>query len=109
MLLSKKIEERALTKLLRFVVPNAIGLASNAAGLVASAIDSFLVRKFVGGWHPNIFLDDMLKAEVDSRIRANAAAIKRAEIKRRFPGTQRNDRCPCGSGKKFKHCCGFGM
>ena len=21
------------------------------------------------------------------------------------PGTGRNDPCPCGSGKKFKHCC----
>jgi len=26
---------------------------------------------------------------------------------RRFaPKTGRNDPCPCGSGKKFKHCCG---
>jgi len=23
-----------------------------------------------------------------------------------FPETGRNDRCPCGSGKKFKKCCG---
>ncbi|MCK8343022.1 SEC-C domain-containing protein, partial [Erwinia amylovora] len=23
-----------------------------------------------------------------------------------FPPTGRNDRCPCGSGKKHKNCCG---
>ncbi len=23
-----------------------------------------------------------------------------------YPETGRNDRCPCGSGKKFKKCCG---
>ncbi|HPR90006.1 MAG TPA: SEC-C metal-binding domain-containing protein, partial [Synergistaceae bacterium] len=22
------------------------------------------------------------------------------------PKTGRNDPCPCGSGKKYKHCCG---
>lgn len=27
-------------------------------------------------------------------------------IKRDAPKTGRNDSCPCGSGKKFKHCCG---
>jgi hypothetical protein len=24
----------------------------------------------------------------------------------RFPGTSRNAPCPCGSGKKYKRCCG---
>jgi uncharacterized protein YecA (UPF0149 family) len=23
----------------------------------------------------------------------------------RIPKTGRNDKCPCGSGKKYKHCC----
>ena len=32
---------------------------------------------------------------------ANAAPVKRAE-----PKVGRNDPCPCGSGKKFKHCHG---
>jgi SEC-C motif-containing protein len=29
-----------------------------------------------------------------------------APIKSNAPKTGRNDPCPCGSGKKFKHCCG---
>ena len=27
-------------------------------------------------------------------------------VVRSFPKVGRNDPCPCGSGKKFKHCCG---
>lgn len=29
-----------------------------------------------------------------------------AELQRRFTRTRRNDPCPCGSGRKFKHCHG---
>ena len=25
-----------------------------------------------------------------------------------YPGVGRNDPCPCGSGRKFKKCCGAG-
>jgi uncharacterized protein YecA (UPF0149 family) len=25
---------------------------------------------------------------------------------KKYPGTGRNERCPCGSGKKYKICCG---
>jgi uncharacterized protein len=28
-------------------------------------------------------------------------------FRRTVPKTGRNDPCPCGSGKKFKHCCGM--
>ncbi|MFO7849605.1 MAG: SEC-C metal-binding domain-containing protein [Spirochaetia bacterium] len=27
-------------------------------------------------------------------------------MKRTTPKVGRNDPCPCGSGKKYKHCCG---
>jgi preprotein translocase subunit SecA len=35
-----------------------------------------------------------------------AAAAERAKPIRTGPKVGRNDPCPCGSGKKFKHCCG---
>ena len=31
---------------------------------------------------------------------------KQAPVKRDLPKVGRNDPCPCGSGKKYKHCCG---
>jgi preprotein translocase subunit SecA len=35
-----------------------------------------------------------------------AAAVEKARPVRSGPKVGRNDACPCGSGKKFKHCCG---
>ena len=35
-----------------------------------------------------------------------AAAVEKAKPVRTGPKVGRNDPCPCGSGKKFKHCCG---
>jgi preprotein translocase subunit SecA len=35
-----------------------------------------------------------------------AAALEKAKPVRSGPKVGRNDPCPCGSGKKFKHCCG---
>ena len=32
--------------------------------------------------------------------------VSTATVKREAPKTGRNDPCPCGSGKKFKKCCG---
>jgi uncharacterized protein YecA (UPF0149 family) len=39
------------------------------------------------------------------------AALQRSQAKpktvtREMPKVGRNDPCPCGSGKKFKKCCG---
>lgn len=35
-----------------------------------------------------------------------AAAPATAPVRRQTPKVGRNDPCPCGSGKKYKHCCG---
>jgi len=41
------------------------------------------------------------------RLEAAAAAVPRpAQVVRDMPKVGRNDPCPCGSGKKFKHCHG---
>jgi len=37
---------------------------------------------------------------------AAAAASEKAKPVRTGPKVGRNDPCPCGSGKKYKHCCG---
>ncbi|GIV79803.1 anaerobic sulfatase maturase [Litorilinea aerophila] len=36
-------------------------------------------------------------------------AREEAELQRRLARAQRNDPCPCGSGRKFKHCHGRGV
>jgi uncharacterized protein YecA (UPF0149 family) len=30
----------------------------------------------------------------------------RIRVEKKYPGTGRNERCPCGSGRKYKVCCG---
>jgi len=35
-----------------------------------------------------------------------AEAVTKARPVRVGPKVGRNDPCPCGSGKKYKHCCG---
>jgi preprotein translocase subunit SecA len=40
-------------------------------------------------------------AKVPDRARS-----KQETVRREGPKVQRNDPCPCGSGKKYKNCCG---
>jgi len=40
------------------------------------------------------------------RIKPSSIARKKAQpLSRRGKKVGRNDKCPCGSGKKYKHCC----
>ncbi len=38
-----------------------------------------------------------------------AEQARKTPVKRDAPKVGRNDECPCGSGKKYKKCCGAGM
>ncbi|MDR0339929.1 MAG: SEC-C domain-containing protein [Desulfovibrio sp.] len=39
---------------------------------------------------------------------SGSAPNKKAPDRRETPKVGRNDECPCGSGKKYKKCCGSG-
>jgi len=45
-------------------------------------------------------------AKPSDMVSEAAAAAEKAKPVRTGPKVGRNDACPCGSGKKFKHCCG---
>ncbi len=45
-------------------------------------------------------------AKTRAKIADNAGGAGRKTIRRDFPKVGRNDPCPCGSGKKYKNCCG---
>lgn len=47
----------------------------------------------------------MYRAAIDKPLVDNPAGVA-ATVRRTAPRTGRNDLCPCGSGRKFKHCCG---
>ena len=48
---------------------------------------------------------DAFAADAESKG-ANAGGATPVTITNVFPKTGANDPCPCGSGKKFKKCCG---
>jgi len=55
------------------------------------------------------YADKPLKRLIRSRKRGISPKIimseLRAELQARWKGVGRNDPCPCGSGRKAKHCC----
>ena len=91
---------------LRFLGTNIIGICGFLPGLTASAFDSFILDKISKGWHPNFFLDDVLKRRIDKCIEKNNQIKLKEKAANAFKGIGRNDPCPCGSGKKFKKCHG---
>lgn len=94
------------SQVIRMVTCNLIGLAGFLPGIATSAFDSFVMGKLANGWHPNVFLDDELKTMIDKRVSEENDRMKQKELEARFKGVNRNDPCPCGSGKKFKNCHG---
>jgi uncharacterized protein YecA (UPF0149 family) len=51
--------------------------------------------------------DDAGQEAIDAAERADREAKRRGEIefKEQYRGAQRNDKCRCGSGNKYKKCC----
>ena len=50
--------------------------------------------------------DQRGKIEPSGNARSKQAEEKQSPFVRDLPKVGRNDPCPCGSGKKFKLCCG---
>ncbi|WPC72879.1 YecA family protein [Vibrio porteresiae] len=96
----------SLSKITRFLYPNIIGAFNPLLGIAASFSDSFILDRIYKNWHPNIFLDDILSKKIIKIEGDYEKMIKRKEIKKYFNSVNRNDKCPCGSGKKFKNCHG---
>lgn len=91
---------------IRFIGTNLIGLTGFIPGLAASAFDSFILDKISKGWHPNFFLDEVLKKKIDECIEREHNRTLKEKKEKIFKNVGRNDPCPCGSGKKFKKCHG---
>jgi preprotein translocase subunit SecA len=52
------------------------------------------------------FANAAARQAVQARAAENAHAQNSIQIVRSTPKVGRNDPCPCGSGKKYKNCCG---
>ena len=50
--------------------------------------------------------DSSLLPRLENRNEADARKLPRVTVRRRGPKVGRNHPCPCGSGRKYKRCCG---
>jgi preprotein translocase subunit SecA len=56
--------------------------------------------------HDQLGQFDMVQQQRQAAIEASGSTEKVRQIKLETPKVGRNDPCPCGSGKKYKKCCG---
>ena len=76
-----------------------------SVGLRLEAGSDNTIRLVLSATHPEAddFAADLDSEDVDTLL---AFASTQDLPVRRFVGVGRNDPCPCGSGRKFKRCCG---
>ena len=92
--------------LLRWIVPTIIGVINTPLGVAVSSVENFFISKILQGWNPNLFLDEALGKKLTQLENNFRIQEERKIILNRFNGIQRNEPCPCQSGKKFKKCHG---
>ena len=93
--------------LLKWIVPTIIGIFNTPLGVAASIVENFFISKILQGWNPNLFLDDVLGKKLTQLENNFKVQEERKIILERYKGIQRNEPCPCQSGKKFKKCHGI--
>jgi len=47
-----------------------------------------------------------MEADQEAEAAAESSSATQGTYRRETPKVGRNDPCPCGSGKKYKQCCG---
>lgn len=92
---SQKAEWQGLT-----IIRTERGTASDNDGLV-----EFVARYVMDGMKDEHH-ETASFIKKDNTWLYESGQIKTTTVKRAAPKTGRNEPCPCGSGKKFKQCCG---
>lgn len=105
-LLNKTTSDKGISKFIRFLYPNIAGIINPVLGAASAAVDSYIVSRVIDGWSPSLFLDDVLKTKVDDKVRIFESKKKKEQFVNRFGSVERNEPCPCQSGKKYKKCHG---
>jgi len=86
-------------------VPVVAGIIEPITGIASSYSNSFIADKFLKGYHPNLFLDNVLRKNIIAKQKSHKTKLTTQVIRKRKTKIGRNDPCICGSGKKYKRCC----
>jgi len=94
-----------ISKHIRWIVPVVAGIIEPITGIASSYSNSFIADKFLKGYHPNLFLDNVLRKNILAKQKSHKTKLTTQVIRKRKTKIGRNDPCICGSGKKYKRCC----
>jgi hypothetical protein len=89
------VTPKSVHRLVEMIEEKADGLSNSETQAVCIALDRRLERE---GFRP-VFFPDEDEEEYDHEHEAPVEVARSVKV-------GRNDPCPCGSGKKFKKCCG---
>lgn len=98
--------DNKILKFIRWAFSNAIGVIEPISGTIYSAVDTYLVDKLATGWMPNIYFNKCLANYLNKKVELKWQDAKENQLEKYFGKVGRNEKCPCESGKKYKHCCG---
>ena len=85
-------------------------IPEGAAGVAARAVIAKLIPPTTDEFDPAMVIRQLLVAGRNENVRyqdvsSGATGEESIILPERTDKVRRNDLCPCGSGKKFKHCC----
>jgi len=97
--------QNIITKHIRWFIPVVASVINPIGGVTASYANSFIVEKMLSGYHPNLFLDKVLRKNITRKEIQHRKKLTGQTIRKRKAKIGRNEPCICGSGKKYKRCC----
>jgi len=106
----KDTKESIILKSLKFAVPTAIGCIPTPITAGASLLmnTSLFIKDIVKkNFKPNIFIDDFLKEEISNKMNESKLRTENANFIKLYGKISPNEKCPCGSNKKYKKCHGI--
>jgi uncharacterized protein YecA (UPF0149 family) len=76
-------------------------------GLLFVAVIAFVLYEFFAPPHQyrKVSMDEMMKQGIENGVGIFGKSFRQFEPDPLSRPVGRNDRCPCGSGAKYKRCC----
>lgn len=102
-LVSLRIPNNIIFPSVRVTDGNIAGGVDILIGMDIISKGDFAISNFQG---KTVFTFRMPSIELTDYVTNSHAKVARPTEHKKYPGTNRNDICPCGSGKKYKRCCG---
>ena len=98
-------EMRAWSEAVEWMGLEVLGIRGGGEGEETGEV-SFVARYMLGGVPQELREDSFFRREGDRWYYVDGAVHGSEPVRRETPKVGRNEPCPCGSGSKYKKCCG---